>query len=1857
MSDADRYTITTALYQDAAFVVSRGVRKHDGVPVLMKELRTGFTAAHEVELLRREYEIAQQLDTPLVVKPIELETRETGPMLVYPDPGFDPLSLLLGAPLEPGRFLELAIWLSMALAEIHRLGIIHKDIRPANVLFHRHTGELKLTGFGLAASLPRVPTNTAALSFCDPAYMSPEQTGRMNRGVDHRSDLYALGVTFYQMLTGVLPFQGADLPEWVHCHIAREPKPPSQIVPAVPVALEAIVLKLLAKQPEERYQGARGVQSDLERCQEQWKSQKQVEPFRLGEHDAPEFFLIPQKLYGRDEQVEALLSAFRRVVASGRPECMLVSGYSGIGKSSLIQALSEPIVRERGYFVSGKFEQYQREIPFAPVSRAFGGLINQILTESDQSIESWRNKLRQALGINGSLLVHLIPQVELIIGSQPQAPELSPTEATRRLQLVFQGFVGVFATEEHPLVLFLDDLQWLDQASLKLICHLITHPDTHHLLLLGAYRDNEVTPSHPLMITLEEIRKKGAQIGEIVLGPLMPPHLKQLVADTVHRPAREAAKLAQLVRERTAGNPFFAIQFLSTLYQERLLNFDAESGRWQWDLEAIRRLGVTDNVVELMVRKLMRFPASTRNALKLAACIGNSAETGILAKVGGMAPGELFALLREAVDEGLLQLDGTYRFMHDRVQEAAYSLVAKEERGTLHLRIARLLLLGLPEHEMDRRVFDIVSHFNLAASLITQQEERLRVVELNLRAGRKARASTAYREAAGYFAAAVELLGGDAWKREHDLSFASYHGLAECRFLAGDYPEAERLFPVLLREARSGTEQAAAYRVKIDIHNIKGEGAQAIETALTCLRILGVEMSPHPSGDEVQRAYQAVWTKLGSRPVEELIDLPLMTDPDMQAAMDILTRLYIPAYYSDNNLFYLHVCLGVNLSLSYGNAPASTYAYGWFGVMLATTFRRSREGYRFARLAYELVERNQLLAYKALANMHLKFVAYWSQPLDQEIGYSRAMFEAGVATGDVAAACFSWSETLLGMITRGDPLSEVLEQARRGLDFVRRAGYSDVFQLITGMERFIQAMRGRTRDLSSYDDDEFSETGYESGLDADRMPSLVFYYHALKLMARFLSGDLEAAYASGQRCKELLWAGLFSAQSHYFHLYHALTLTSLFDRLPESRQKEAREDLAVHEAQLREWARTYPPTFHNNHALVCAEIARIDGNDPEAEKLYEQAIYSAHAHGFVQNEGIGNELAARFYRSRGLSSIADMQLREARACFARWGADGKVRQLDRHYPWLKEEERVHFAGTAPPALQVDAIALVRASQAISGEIVLKNLIDTLTRTVLENAGAQKGYLLLESGDEFAIQAGGFSDEEGIKTVHPAPSEASELFPQSIVNYVRRTRDSVILDDASASSMFSADPYLVRNNPVSVMCLPILSQARLVGLLYLENNLVRGAFTADRIAVLEVLAAQAALSLENARIYEALRQAEAKYRSIFENALDGIFQSTPAGRFLDANPAMALMLGYQSPGELIAQITNIGRQLYLQPQQRQDIVRLLEERGYLEGLETQLYRKDGSVIWALVNARIVRDNTNRPLYYEGMVEDITGRKKTEQELHKYREHLEQLVRERTAQLEQANLRLQELDRLKSMFIASMSHELRTPLNSIIGFTIMTLDGVSGELNDEQKDNLDRVHRSAQHLLALITDVLDISRIESGHVQTLLATVSLAGIIDEAVGSVEPQLKQKGLSLEIDIHADLTLTTDRKRLLQCLLNLLDNAVKFTVKGGVSISSRETDGYLELSVRDTGVGIAEADLPKLFEPFERLESHQHVKTGGTGLGLYLTRKLATDVLRGKVSVQSRVGVGSTFILKVPLDLSQALEAEGVDKAGGST
>src|SRR5215469_7609673 len=744
--------------------------------------------------LTHEYGLKEDLDSAWAVRPLELVRERGRVMLTLQPTGGEPLERLIGPPMEIDRFLRLAVAITAALGRLHERGLVHKDIKPANILLNEATGEVRLTGFGIASRLTRERQSPEAPEFIAGtlAYMAPEQTGRMNRSIDSRTDLYALGVTLYEMLTGSLPFKASDPMEWVHCHIARLPAPPSERLKNLPGAVSAIIMKLLAKTAEERYQTAAGAESDLRRCLAEWETRGDIDEFALGEHDTPGRLLIPEKLYGRASEIDMLLSAFDRVVAGGRPELVLVSGYSGIGKSALVNELHKPLVPPRGLFASGKFDRYKRDIPYATLAQAFQSLIRPLLSKSDRELSRWRDALREALDPNGLLIVDLVPELKLIIGEQPPVPELPPQEAQGRFQLVFRRFISVFARPEHPLALFLDDLQWLDAATLDLLEDLLTRPDVQHLLLIGAYRDNEVSPTHPLVRKLDAIRQTGAAVQDIVLTPLGRGDLGQLLADSLYCEPEHAAPLAQLIHEKTTGNPFFAIQFISTLAEEGLLAFDYGEGRWVWELNRIHAKGYTDNVVELMVAKLSRLPVGTQQALQRFACLGNSAEFDVLGIAFQDSIEELHEHLWEAIRSGLIfRSDSSYRFLHDRVQEAAYSLIPKEARAEAHLRIGMLLAAHTPPAKREEAIFEIVNQLNRGSHLITSLEERERVAALNLIAGRRAKSSTAYESALKYLRAGSTLLTEETWQSNYALMFSIEYLMSECELLTAEMVAAE----------------------------------------------------------------------------------------------------------------------------------------------------------------------------------------------------------------------------------------------------------------------------------------------------------------------------------------------------------------------------------------------------------------------------------------------------------------------------------------------------------------------------------------------------------------------------------------------------------------------------------------------------------------------------------------------------------------------------------------------------------------------------------------------------------------------------------------------------------------------------------------------------------------------------------------------------------------------------------------------------------------------------------------------------------------------------------------------------------
>ncbi len=1760
--------------------------------------------------------------------------------------------------------LRLASQLAHTLADLHAVRLIHHDLHPANVIVSMDHGQLGLLDLRIASADDRQTTPQQNPAAADWAYFSPEQTGRMNRPVDYRADFYSLGMLFYRMLAGQLPFQGNDPLEWVHCHVARLPQPLRDIDPTVPQPVSDIVMRLLAKLPEDRYQSARGLQADLDRCLTQWQAGRRIEPFPLGTQDVPDHIQIPHKLYGREKEIAQLLAAFDRMAASGQAAMVTVSGYSGIGKSALVGELHQPILKKHGYFISGKFDQYQRDSPYVPLTQAFRELVQQLLAESEARISDWRQQIQTALGINGQLIVDVLPQVELIIGKQAPVPSLPPTEAQNRFHMAFRNFMAVFTRKEHPLVLFLDDLQWIDAASLKLVEYLLTHADIRYLLLIGAYRDNEVSPAHPLRVGFEAIRHGGVPVTNLELAPLSVTSLNRLVADVLHAQTESCQPLTRQIFERTGGNPFFFTQFLSSLREEGLLQHDANHRGWRWDLDSIATKDFADNVVDLVVSKLRRLPADTQHVLQRAACLGNKFELRRLALICGQA--EVEQSLAPAIHEGLIVCaNGTGKFLHDRIQQAAYSLLPQEHRSQLHLHIGRVLVANLTADELAESLFDVASQLNRGAALLLDRDEKAQVAQINLRAGTKAKGAAAYVSARVYLAAGMAMLEESDWADRYELMHQLWLERAECEFLSGDFESAEQLIVKLLQHSVSKSDQALAYRLKVVLHVMKSENQQAVASALACLHLFGIDMPAHPSWEQVEVEYAKIWQNLGERSIESLIDLPLMTDPDMLATMDVCAVLIPPAAFTDTNLQYLSTCHMVNLILKHGTSGASAYGYGCFGAILGPAFQRYAEGYRFAKLACDLVEKHGYAAYQAKVYLSTGIVALWTQPVASVIEVLRTAFRTGGETGDLATACDSCFFTVAESLIRGDRLDTIWPESEKNLEFVRKARFRDVADIIVSQQRFIASLRGQTANPSAADGAAFDEATFEAQLSGNRMPALAGWYWTLKMQARFLSGDYQAALAAFQQAAPLVPTFSHNTKMLDYVYYTALTGAAGYETVCAEEQRAWRERLMALQAQLREWAENYPPTFRDKYALVSAEIARLDGNSEAAMRLYEEAIRCAHANGFVQNEAIAYERASAFYRKRGITTSADLYLREARGCYARWGADGKVQQLDARYPQLQTQQQV-LASTTPwnGVAQLDLLSVAKATQAISGRIVLDELADTLMRIVIENVGAQSGYLLLVRQAQLSLVAETHVAQQDVRVqLRHEPDLPASALPESILNYVRRSQEKVLLADATAPHPFAGDPYFTQRQPKSLFCLPIIRQATLIGLLYLENNLVTHAFTPDRVAVMELLASQAAISLENAQLYsdlqqenaerkraeEALREREARIRRLVESNIIGIGFSDLNGGVLDANEAYLQIVGYSRQDLLSGKIRSLTAPEYSATDIRG--VEKIMKTGAITPFESEFIRKDGSRVPVMVGVALLEGSPKQAISF---VLDLTELKRAEEALRKAHEELERRVQERTSELQQSNRQLesevmerkraevvlaqrsQELARsnaeLEQMAYVA-SHDLQEPLRMVASYMELLERQYADQLDANAHEFIGFAVEGAKRMKALIQDLLAYSRV--GTQAKPFQPINCTAAAKMAMRSVHLAIAESGAHIRCDPLP--TVMGDAGQMTQLFQNLIANAIKFRrdQPPEIYIHAEPEDGFWRLSVQDNGIGIAPEYFERIFVMFQRL--HNRGRYPGTGIGLALCKKIV-EHHGGRIWVESSLGGGSTFIFTLP-------------------
>jgi PAS domain S-box-containing protein len=1810
----EQLSTVQVLWEDGERRFCRGVTRagNQTSPVLMSLPSSEHPSRVILDRIAHEFALRDELDAAWAVRPLELRRHSDRTVLLLEDPGGELLASKISSSQEVGRFLRVAIGASVALGQAHQRGLVHKDIKPAHIMVDCKDETVRLTGFGIASRLPRerkAPESLDSISGTL-AYMAPEQSGRMNRSIDSRSDLYSLGVTFYEMLTSVLPFTASDPLAWVHCHIALRARPPSEHLSTIPPQLSAIVMKLLAKTAEERYQTAIGLEADLKRCLREWIACKHIELFPLGAQDVSDRLTIPETLYGRKAEIEILVSAFDRVVADGPVELVLVCGYSGIGKSSVVNELHQVLIPPRGIFAAGKFDQYKRDIPYATLVEAFQGLVRPLLAKSDAELAQWRDILVEALAPNGRLVTNLIPELRLIIAEQPPVPILEPQQAQHQFHHVFRRFISAFAKPEHPLALFLDDLQWLDAATLDLLEDLLTQGDLHHLMLIGAYRDNEVDARHPLRRKLDAIKEGGGRIHELALGPLAQAQIEQMLADTLHCEPEDGATLAELVYEKTGGNPFFVMQFLTSLSEDGLLRFDHGNARWSWDIELIHAKRHMDNVVDLMVCKLARLPLETQQALAQLACLGNVAEEANIAIVLQMPHESMHAVLWPAVRVQLIERqEGRYRFIHDRVQEAAYSLVPAAQGAEVHLRIGRLLLAQTSDEKPGEAVFEIVNQLNRGAVLMTAAEEREKLAEYNLQAALRAKSSVAYESALSYLTAGGHLLTDDAWERRHELWFSLEINRAECEFLTGQLSTAEQRLLALSKRARTAVEQANVACLQLDVYTFLNQTSRAIDSCLDYLRRVGIGWTAAPGDDEVRAEYERIWSTLRGRTIEELIDLPLMNDPASLATAEVLSKLFSTAAFRAPNLASLTICKAISLSLERGICDASCLSYVLLGRIAGPRFNDYQAGWRFGQIGYQFVERRGLKRFEASTYLCFSiYVVSWMRHMRSACELVGRAFDAANRIGDLTYGAYTRNILATDLLFAGQALPTVQREVEFGMEYARRARFPFVAELLSTQRALVQTLRGSTQKFGSFDDAEFDERRVEQRLDADPALAIVAcHYWVRKLQARYFAGDYPSAIDSASRAQKLMSTSSSLIEEGEYHFYSGLAHAAYCDGL-SSHEREAHIAAARgHHARVQRWAEVGPQNFENRAAIMSAELARVSGDDADAARGYELAKRSAREQEFVHNEALAYELSSRFYATRGFDDIAQLYWRKARYYYQQWGADGKVRQLDEIHPELREAPATSDPRSTihSSVEELDLATVLRLSHAVSSEIVLEQLIDVLLRTAIEHVGAERGVLLLVKNGEFKVQAEARIDGGAVKVSLHALSEVQ--FPQAVIQYAARTRAPMILDDASAHDPLTADDYILRHRARSILALPLVKQGKLVALLYLENNLTPRAFTADRVAVLELVASQAAISLENARLYaellaenrdrkraeDDLRRSEAELLEAQQISHTGSWRWTPQTGVVTWSAELRRIIGVSADAPASAP----AFLAFVHDEDRPAFVELLERAVRERCRFTYDYRMvlhDGSIKHGTSVGRPSISPTGEFEFF-GVVMDVTERHRNEEAL-------------RATQAE-----LSHMARLTTMgeFAASFAHEINQPLTAIVSNGQAGLRWLNREtpVLDEVRDALSKTVRDASRAAEVVRGLRGLAR--KSRPQPTMIHIDKLGYDVLALTASELRRYQVSLRTELDSE-HLAVVGDRVQLQQVLLNLILNALD--AMRSVTARARElrvfsmhsAPGVALIGVADTGNGLDPAVIERIFDPFFT------TRADGLGLGLSICRSI---------------------------------------------
>ena len=1815
------YYLTELIYEGTKSLVYRGQRESDSQAVVIKLLKSKYPSWRELVQFRHQYTITKNLDLPGIVKPLSLENYGNGYALVMEDQGNIALSHWVKTHWQLDRintftdlddFFSVATQIVNTLAGLYQHRVIHKDIKPANIVINPETREVKLIDFSIASVLPWESQSLYNPNVLEGtlAYLSPEQTGRMNRGLDYRTDFYSLGVTFYELLTGQLPFMATDPMELIHCHIAKQPTP--IIRKEIPQVLGDIVMKLMAKNAEDRYQSTMGLQYDLEKCCSQWHQNGVINTFTLGQRDLADRLVIPEKLYGREAEVDQLLEAFERVTTQeNHSELMLVAGFSGIGKTAVVNEVQKPIVRQKGYFIKGKFEQLQRNVPFWALIQAFRDLMGQVLWERDLQLEQWKQQITSALGENGQVIVDLIPELEQIIGKQSPAPELSGSAAQNRFNLLFTKLIQVFATKNHPLVIFLDDLQWADSASLNLMKLLMSENESGYLLVIGAYRDNEVNPAHPLMLIINEIIKAEATVKTINLTSLQQFDINNLVADTLGCSTQLVTPLTELIYQKTQGNPFFTTQFLKSLHGDGLIYFTTtqsadqglNQGGWECDLTQIKALAITDDVVEFMGLQLQKLPLETQAILKLAACLGNQFDLTTLAIANQQSPETTAAALWSSLEEGLIipqsevykfyqveynhgqffatdnynysldisnQLTVNYKFLHDRVQQAAYLLIPETQKQATHLQIGRLLLNNFSSGEEELKIFDIVNQLNHGIELITQPSDQYQLLELNFKAGCKAKTATAYGDALEYLHICLENLPDAIWKNNYEMALNLYKECAEVEYLNGNFEASEALINYTLSQAKSNLDQAEMYNLLIVQYTLQAKYDQAIQVGRKALAILGIELPEVNLKQILESELSQAHQNLGERSISTLIDAPIMTLTDKKLAIKLLASLEPTAYLSNQELWTVIIVKGVNLSLIYGHVPESCSSYSAYGQVLAVVLADYQQGYEFGLLSLHLSEKFNNLTQKCKACFFLaNILNNWVRHINLTTTINNDGYQAGLESGELQYTGYILMYKLINAFYQGENLASLLAELANFLHFNQHTQNSLAVDTIEGFKLTILAL-AETQETQQLIDSQ-QKSAEEIYLDFCHLHKNFFalcIYQVLKLQVLYLFGGIEKALQWARDAQKMF--GFISGQlplaEHNF--YHSLSLLSTTAKTSRQLSSTEWQEIEVNLEQMKIWADSCPENFLHKYLLMKAEISRVSNENLAAMEYYDLAISLAKENGYIQEEALANELAGDFYLTLDKDKIAQLYLIEAYYGYSRWGAQAKVHEFEQRYaPYIAtilspqqvnspateiiiDSRETFYLTGKNNSEKLDLNTVIKASQALSMEIHIDKLVCTLMQIAIENAGADSGTLLLVQDNHLVVVAQSQGNQAcNLQTI---PLQNDSELPVSVINSVKRSQDVVIINDATNDHAFVRDTYFNEQRPRSFLCAPILKQGQIVAILYLENNLTTGVFTSDRLEVLTILCSQAAISLENALLYQSLEQANAQ-------------------------------------------------------------------------------------------------------------------------LADYSHTLEEKVEARTQELKAAQQQIIFKEKLASLgtLTAGIAHELRNPLNFVNNYALGSVELVTEllenlnlqteklagedldylqEIINDLQDNSMAIHKHGQRAESIIKCMMQHAQASSSKSQLS----DLNELLEQATQLAYQNVRAKYPNFNINIKTDYDRSIGQIELFpsdinRALINLIDNACyalrdQQIVQGEsfnptLWLQTLNNSDSVEIQICDNGIGIAPEIEAQIFNPFYTTKP-----TGeGTGLGLSLTHDVIVEQHRGTIRLATELGTCTKFTIILPKQLAK--------------